>query len=110
MLVRKITFFLLSKGKKKVISTNCVRVSWSFLCKMLSYVPMFTIQKKGGFSLFNPLLSSDRRSHEMCKNFFLSGQSFLKLNFHNQAEEDKHSLCWSGKEAETTEPCSHGAG
>lgn len=45
----------------------------------------------------------------MCEIFFLSWQSFLRLVFHSQADEDKCSLCWSRVEAETTEPCSWGS-
>lgn len=44
---------------KKVIKASSNHISWSFLCEMLSYVPMFTIQKRGGFSLLDPLLSID---------------------------------------------------
>lgn len=65
---------------------------------------MFAIQKRGGFSLFNPFFSIDCRSQELCEIYFISWQSFLKLIFRNKADEDKHSLYWSGMEAESHGP------
>lgn len=68
MLVMKIMGFPLSKRKRKLIRSSSVHISWLFLCKIFSYVTMFTIQKR--FSLFNFLFSIDYRHQQMCKIFF----------------------------------------
>lgn len=77
-------FFLLSME-------GSVHIKWSFLCKRLPYVPVFTIHRRGRFSLLSPFLWADCRSQERCKTFFLflRQQSFLKLLFCNPADRGK---------------------
>lgn len=70
MLMTKIMGFHLSKAKRKVIRSSSIHFCWLFLCKILSYVSMFTIQKRE-FLLFNFLFSIDCK-HKQMGTFFSS--------------------------------------
>lgn len=97
MLMTKIMGFLHSKGKRKVIRSSSIRFCWLFLCKILSYVSMFTIQKRE-FLLFNFLFSIDCKHKQMGRFFFLSW-SFISRHCADP-----------GWKSEFTEPCSHQTG
>lgn len=58
--------FLLSKRKRKVIRSSSIHICWLLLCKILSYVRVFTIQKREEFSFFNFLFSIDCKHKQMC--------------------------------------------
>lgn len=96
--------FLLLNRKRKVIRSSSIHICWFYLCKILFYVRMFTVQRRGEICLLNFLFFIDYRHQQMCKIFFLGWQAFLKRIFHNQ------TLCWSRMESETTEPCSQQMG